>query len=61
MASDYKTTQPYQLGLIYAELGAALMDPNTDLRDLVALSGRLGMRIELSVAADDPAEDRPNG
>lgn len=47
---DYTRTQPYRLGKLYKELGERLMDPMTDLRDLVALAENLGCKIGITFA-----------
>ena len=46
---DYKKTQPYKLGLIYKELGDMLMNPKTDIQDLVNFSRGLGCKVSVSL------------
>ena len=46
---DYKNTQPYKLGLIYKELGEMLMNPKTDIQELVRFSRGLGCKVSISL------------
>ena len=46
---DYKNTQPYKLGLIYKELGEMLMNPKTDIQELVSFSRGLGCKVSISL------------
>lgn len=50
---DYTKTQPYKLGKLYKELGERLMDPRTDLRDLVGIADYLGCNITISLGGEE--------
>jgi hypothetical protein len=50
----WKNSQPYRLGSFYKELGELLMDPTTDLLELMEYTKRTGIQFVMSVV---PPED----
>ena len=46
---DYNNTQPYKLGLIYKKLGDMLMNPKTDIQELVNFTKKLGCKVSVSL------------
>ena len=43
----YEDSQPYKLGCMYEEIGAAMKNPNTKIDDLTAISLKYSIEINI--------------
>lgn len=50
-ASDYKESELYRVGKEYAEIGARLMDATTPLAELIAITRKIGLQIDINITA----------
>ena len=46
---DYSKSELHKTGEMFKEFGERLMDPRTDLRDLVAVADALGCEVRVSL------------
>ena len=51
MDVKYEDSQPYKLGCMYAEIGAAMKNQNTKIDDLTAISLKYGIEINIVFSA----------
>lgn len=49
----FEDTQIYKLGEIYKEIGETLMDPKTDIKDLVTLGRKYGFDVTVVIVPND--------
>lgn len=56
-AKKYEDSQPYKLGCMYEEIGAAMKNPNTKIDDLTAISLKYGIQINIVFSAQKETTD----
>ena len=49
------------MGLAYIRFGTALVDPDTDIRELVGLAGACGLKIRFNIGDPPQTGDVTNG
>ncbi len=53
----FEDTQPYKLGLIYRQMADLLMNPKTDIRDLVEFSRKHGFKLNIEILPNEDDEE----